>query len=321
MIVLIFYLFSFFLFLYYLQHNMKRILITGSSGLIGSHLSTFLSKQGYNISHLVRKKNSNEGSEIYWDPTEELIANTSLEGFDTVIHLAGATIASWPWNQNKKALIKNSRVQGTHFLSKSLAELRSKPPLLICASAIGYYGHRGEELLDESSPAGRGFLSQVCQEWEAAADPAKKAGIRVAQLRFGMVLNSKRGALAKMLPAFKAGLGGKIGNGKQYMSWITLEEVVRIIKYVSDTPVLNDPINVVSPNPVTNEEFTKCLGQVLSRPVHFTLPSFILKTTLGQMADELLLASTRVTPKKLIDNGFSFQHAQLEPALKSILGK
>jgi uncharacterized protein (TIGR01777 family) len=299
---------------------MKKILISGSSGLIGSNLSTFLSKQDYNICRLVRRKNSNAGSEIFWDPLDAVIENASLEGFDIVIHLAGASIASWPWNRNKKSKIKDSRVQGTYFLSKSLAALPLKPQLLICASAIGYYGHRAAEMLDEGNPAGRGFLSEVCQEWEVAAEPAKQAGIRVAQLRFGMILSSKKGALAKMLPAFKIGLGAQIGTGKQYMSWITLEDVLRIIKYVIENPSLHGPINVVAPTPVTQVEFSKCLGRVLSRPVLFTLPSFILKATLGQMAEELLLASTRVSPKKLIDSGYSFQHPELEPALRSLLG-
>lgn len=300
---------------------MKKVLISGSSGLIGSHLIPFLSEHGFGIRRLVRKKQPEKNSEIYWDPLEETIEDISKEEIDLVIHLAGESIATGRWTNQKKVLIRNSRVKSTHFLSRKLSELEIKPKLLICASAIGYYGDRGSELLNERSDPGDGFLAQVCQEWEAATKPAVEAGIRVIHLRFGIILSSEQGALAKMLPAFKAGLGGKIGNGKQYMSWITLEEVVRIIKYVSDTPGLNGPINVVSPNPVTNEEFTKCLGQVLSRPVLFTLPSFILKATLGQMADELLLASTRVTPKKLIDSGFSFQHAQLEPALRSILGK
>jgi len=298
---------------------MKKILISGSSGLIGSHLSAFLSEQGHTISRLVRQKKSNTSKEILWDPIEEVIENNYLQDFDIVIHLAGASIASWPWNRNKKAKIKNSRVQGTHFLSKKLAELHSKPQLLICASAIGYYGDRGEELLDEGSHAGEGFLCEVCQEWEAAAEPAKQAGIRVTQLRFGMVLSSKQGALAKMLPFFRCGLGAVIGSGKQYISWITLADVSRIINHIMETSEIHGPINVVAPLPVPHAEFSRCLARVLSRPVIFTLPSFILKVALGEMAEELLLASTRVIPKKLIASAYSFQYSQLEPALRSIL--
>jgi uncharacterized protein (TIGR01777 family) len=298
---------------------MKKVLISGSSGFIGSYILPYLSEQGFRISRLVRRKGLTSDSEIFWDPLEETIEDISKDEIDLVIHLAGESIATGRWTSQKKARIKNSRVKNTHFLSRTLAELEFKPKLLICASAIGYYGDRGMEILNERSDPGDGFLAQVCQEWEAATKPAAEAGIRVIHLRFGIILSSEQGALAKMLPAFKAGLGGKIGSGQQYMSWITVEEVVRVIQYVITTPGLNGPINVVSPNPVTNEEFTKCLGQVLSRPVLFTLPSIILKATLGQMAKELLLTSTRVTPKKLIDSGYTFQHARLDPALRSIL--
>jgi uncharacterized protein (TIGR01777 family) len=300
---------------------MKRILISGSRGLIGSHLSAFLSEQGYTIKRLVRQKKSNITSEIFWDPIEEVLENTYLQEFDVVIHLAGASIASWPWSRNKKTKIKNSRVQGTNFLSKRLSELPSKPQLLICASAIGYYGDRGEELLDEGSPAGRDFLSEVCQDWEAAAEPAEQAGIRVAHLRFGMILSPKQGALAKMLPAFRIGLGAVMGSGEQYISWITLTDVSRIVKHVIEKSELHGPINVVAPSPVSNAEFSKFLARVLSKPLLFTLPSFILKAALGQMGKELLLASTRVIPKKLIESGYSFEHPELGPALRSLLGR
>lgn len=298
---------------------MKKILISGSSGLIGSHLSVYLSENGYAIRRLVRQRDIKTGSKIFWDPLEKIIDPSSLDGFDVVIHLAAASIASWPWSHKKKLKIKNSRVHATHFLSKRLAKLDTKPRSLICASATGYYGDRGEEFLDEDSSAGRGFLSEVCQEWEAAVKPARQAGIRVANLRFGMVLSPENGILAKLLPVFKLGLGAVVGNGKQYLPWVSITDVSRIIKHVIEKSELQGPINVVTPSPVTQAELSKCLARVLNRPLLFTVPSFILKATMGQMAEDLLLTSIRAIPKKLIDSSYTFEHPELEPALRSLL--
>ena len=294
-----------------------KVLVSGASGLIGSALCTSLSATGYQVTRLVRSAQSAE-VEIAWHP-DTLLSSQSVSGFDAVVHLAGESIVG-PWTDEKKAAIRYSRVAGTKTLAKALAEARQRPSVFISASAIGYYGDRGQETLREDSPVGRGFLADVCREWEFATNSAADAGIRTAQTRFGVVLSAAGGALAKMLPPFRFGLGGNIGNGRQWWSWIDLQDVVGAIEHVIKSNTLHGPVNIVSPNPVTNAEFTKTLASVLSRPAVFPMPAFVARLTLGPMADELLLASQRVEPAKLIASGYAFKQPNLRQSLQAILG-
>jgi uncharacterized protein (TIGR01777 family) len=242
----------------------------------------------------------------------------SVSGFDAVIHLAGETIVG-RWTEAKKARIRDSRILGTRHLAEALSKAPQPPRVLISASAIGYYGDRGEEILLEDSRPGAGFLAEVCREWEAASQPANDAGIRTVQMRFGVVLSPRGGALSKMLPPFRMGLGGKIGSGRQWWSWIDVKDLVGAIHHVLRSDLLRGPVNVVAPKPVRNEEFTKSLAAVLSRPSIFPMPAFAARLALGQMADELLLASQHVEPAKLVATGYSFQYPGLKPALEAIL--
>ena len=241
-----------------------------------------------------------------------------MSGFDAVIHLAGESIVG-RWTEAKKRRIRESRVQGTRNLAEALAAAPQGPRLLISASAIGYYGDRGEETLHEGSPSGNGFLPEVCREWEAAAEPAATAGIRTVQVRFGLVLSPAGGALQKMLPPFRFGVGGNMGNGRQWWSWVDIDDLVGAIQHVIKNETVQGPINMAAPNPVRNAEFTKTLASVLSRPAVFPMPAFAARLVFGQMGDELLLASQRVEPAKLMDNGYLFQKPELRPALLSIL--
>jgi uncharacterized protein (TIGR01777 family) len=241
-----------------------------------------------------------------------------LEGFDVVVHLAGENIASGRWTGEKKRAIRESRVKGTSLLSESLARLSRPPSLFLSASAIGYYGDRGDELLTEKSAPGEGFLPSVCIEWENATKPAVEKGIRTVHTRFGIILDRDEGALAKMLPPFKMGIGGKIGDGKQWMSWIALDDVVNGLKFLMTDASTFGPVNFVAPNPVTNADFTKALGRVLSRPTLFPVPAFGVRFAFGEMADALLLSSQKVEPTVLQERGFSFTWPTLEPALKQI---
>ena len=298
-----------------------KILVTGSSGLIGSALVPLLTSQGQSVTRLVRSKPTPGEAGIYWDPSTKTIDTLSLEGFDAVVHLAGENIAAGRWTAKQKARIRDSRVKGTRLLAESLARLARRPAVLLCASAIGYYGDRGEEVLQESSPSGSGFLAEVCREWEAAAEPAARSGIRVVNLRMGVVLSLKGGALATMLLPFRLGVGGRIGDGKQYMSWIAIDDVVGAFSFALRSAALSGPVNVVAPNPVTNAEFTKTLGRVLGRPTVFPMPAFAARLAFGEMADALLLASARLDPAKFLATGFKFRFTELEPALRHILGK
>jgi hypothetical protein len=295
-----------------------KILITGSTGLIGSALIPVLTKEGHTLVRLVRSKPGS--NEFEWNPEAGTIDTTALTGADAVMHLAGENIAE-RWTIEKKARVKNSRVKGTRTLCEALARLTQPPEVLVCASAIGYYGHRGQEILREESAPGSGFLPEVCLEWEAATESAIQKGIRVVNLRIGMVLSPAGGALAKMLLPFQMGVGGIIGSGEQYMSWITLDDVVEIIDYALTTDTLKGPVNTVAPKAVTNKEFTKTLGRVLARPTIFPMPAFAARLAFGEMADELLLASTRVEPAKLIATGYHFRYPELEGALRHVLKK
>lgn len=301
-----------------------KILVSGSTGLVGSSLIPFLTTGGHEVKALVRPGTSRASATpgaATWDPAKGSIDESALTGIDAVVHLAGESIAQGRWTAEKKRRIRESRVGSTRLLSETLAKLPQRPSTLVCASAIGFYGDRGDEVLTEESNTGSGFLAEVCREWEAATQPAADAGIRVVNLRFGVILSGGGGALRQMLTPFKLGVGGKIASGRQYMSWVTLDDVVGAIHHALMTDSLRGPVNVVSPQPVTNAEFTKTLGRVLGRPTIFPMPGFAARLALGEMADELLLSSQRVQPGKLRASGYNFRHTELETGLRHVLGK
>ena len=294
----------------------KNILMTGSSGLIGTALLKYLTKEGYSVSLLKRSKVL-EANEFFWDPSRGEIDNLALKGIDVVVHLAGEPIAQ-RWSSSAKKRIVNSRVNGTRLLAETIAQSQAHPSL-ICASGTNYYGDQPEGVVDESSPPGLGFLAEVCRQWESAANPAIEAGVRVVFMRTGIVLSSHGGALAKMLPFFKAGLGGRIGDGQQLMSWISLSDLVKAYIFVLEDDAASGALNAVAPEPVTNSMFTKTLGKVLGRPTVFPLPASLVKMIFGEMGKETVLSNLGVLPKSLIDLGFEWQHAELETALKQTL--
>lgn len=298
-----------------------NIMVTGSTGLVGSALIPHLARGGHSVPRLVRSKKRLAQDEVGWDPATGAIDTAGLEGLDAVVHLAGESIASGRWTSDKKAKIRDSRVNGTRLLAETLSRLAKPPKVLVSVSAIGYYGDRGEETLVEESGPGIGFLAGVCRAWEAAAEPAAQSGIRVVHPRIGVVLSPVGGALRMMLPPFKMGIGGKIGSGEQYMSWISLDELIGVIQHVLTVETLAGAVNAVAPRPVTNLEFTKSLGRVLSRPTMMPLPAFAARLALGEMAEELLLASARVEPARLLASGYKFRHPELEGALRHLLGK
>jgi len=294
-----------------------NVIVSGATGLIGSAVVSSLRGQGHGVEPLVRTKPT---ASVYWDPYAGEIAADKLEGHDAVVHLAGETIAG-RWTAEKKRRIRESRLEGTKLLSDAIARLAKPPAVFLCASAIGYYGNRGDEILREDSVPGADFLANLCREWEAATKPAADKGVRVVNLRFGVVLSAKGGALAKMLPPFRVGLGGIIGNGRQYWSWIALDDVVAAIEFALTNEKLTGPVNVVAPNPVTNRQFTKTLGRVLDTPAIFPMPAFAARLAFGEMADALLLASQRVEPAKLKAAGFQWRFPELEAALRHAPGK
>jgi uncharacterized protein (TIGR01777 family) len=297
-----------------------RILVTGSSGLIGSALVPFLTSQGHQVVRLVRPGKASGEDVAVWDPDAGKLDAHALEQLDAVVHLAGENIAAGRWTESVKKRIRESRVRGTALLSETLASLAAPPRVMIAASAVGYYGSRGDEVLTEESLPGSGFLAEVAKEWEGATGPARRKGIRVVNLRTGMVLSGKGGALKAMLPAFKTGAGGKLGDGKQYISWIAIDDLVRAIAHAIVTESLNGPANAVSPNPVQNAEWTEILGKVLGRPTLLAMPAPLVRLIFGEMADALLLASQRVEPRRLLASGFTFEFPDLEPALRHVLG-
>ncbi|MBP2678211.1 MAG: uncharacterized protein H6Q82_1276 [Deltaproteobacteria bacterium] len=299
-----------------------RVAITGSTGLVGSEAVASLSAAGHEVVRLVRRDPAPGEKAVRWDPERREVDAAGLEGLDAAVHLAGENIASGRWNAARKAAIRDSRVNGTRLLCETLAGLARPPKTLVCASAVGYYGDRGEESLTEGIPHGTGFLAEVCREWEEASAPAARKGIRVVTLRIGMVLSPKGGALARMLPLFRAGLGGVIGGGRQYVSWVALDDLPDILLHALRRGDLSGPVNAVAPRPVTNREFTEALGKALSRPTPLPVPAFALRLAVGrEMADGLLLASARALPRRLGETGYRFLFPELGGALRHLLGK
>ena len=298
-----------------------KILVSGSHGLVGKALIRSLTDDSHEVVRLVRRERIFGDPEVEWHPNQGRIDAQHLEGFDAVVHLAGENIASGRWTGEKKRAIRESRVKGTTLLSESLARLSRPPSVFLSASAIGYYGDRGDEPVTEESMPGEGFLADVCVEWEKATQRAAEKGIRTVCTRFGIILDAKEGALAKLLFPFRMGIGGRIGDGKQWMSWIALDDVVNGLKFLIEDKATRGPVNFVAPNPVTNAEFKKTLGQVLSRPTLFPVPAFAARLAFGEMADALLLASQKVEPNVLEERGFPFYWPTLEPALRHLLGR
>ena len=293
----------------------SRILVSGVSGPIGAALLPSFDTLGYTVKRLVRGPATTDG-QIHWDPTHP-ISPDAVSGFDAVIHLAGESIVG-RWTAAKKRAIHDSRVLGTSNLAAALAKANNKPLVFICSSAVGYYGDRLDEVLNEQSAPGKGFLPDVCREWEAATRPAVVAGIRTVQMRTGVVLSPKGGALGKMLTPFKMGVGGRIGNGRQWMSWIAVGDMVGAIHQILKTDLIQGPVNMVAPKPVTNTEFTRTLANVLSRPAIFPVPAFAVKLAFGEMGETVLLGSQRVEPGQLITSGYPFRFPTLLSALKSL---
>ncbi len=295
-----------------------QIAVTGSTGLIGTALVKSLEAKGHQVRPMVRGTVHDHDREIHWHPISRAIEASKLDGIDAVVHLGGKNVAC-RWTDEVKKQIRDSRVESTRLLAETLSGLTHKPAVLVTASAIGYYGDTGTDEVCEEGPTGTDFLARVCQQWEVANKPAWKAGIRVVEPRIGVVLSDRGGALKKMLRPFKFGAGGVIGNGHQYMSWIALDDVVGAIETAIENDQLHGAVNAVAPHPVTNREFTKTLGRVLGRPTLFPIPAFAARLAFGEMADALLLASTRVVPHRLQQAGYPFAYPELEPALRHLL--
>ena len=295
-----------------------RILVSGASGLIGRALMASFRGDGLSPIRLVRSQ-ADGRSAILWDPGSRRFDTSAANGADVVVHLAGENIASGRWTAKRRRAIRESREVGTRLICEGLATMDPRPSVLVSASATGFYGSRGDEELDEQSSSGSGFLAEVCRTWEAATEPAARAGIRVVNLRFGVVLDKGGGALAKMLPIFRLGLGGRVGDGAQWMSWVTLEDCVRAIRHAVDQPI-SGAVNAVAPVPVRNRDFATALGRHLGRPTLFPAPAVALRLALGQMADETLLASSRVIPQRLTDAGFAFRSPTIDEGLRAALG-
>lgn len=295
-----------------------RVVVTGSNGLIGTALCQALGANGDSVVRLVRGTGDRGSSS--WNLDTCRIDDSAIEGSDAVVHLAGAGIADHKWTPEHKQAVLDSRVVGTTLIAETIAKLDRRPSVWVSGSAIGFYGDRGDDTLDESAKAGTGFLADVVQRWEASTAAAETTGVRVAHIRTGIVLSTKGGALKKQLTPFKLGAGGRFGSGRQYQSWIALDDEVRAIEHILRTSALSGPVNVTAPQPVTNAQFTKALGAALHRPTLLPTPLFAVKAMFGaEMVEEMLLASARVTPRKLLDSGFRFNHTDLAGALRSIL--
>jgi len=293
-----------------------KILISGASGLIGSALVPYLESQGHTAVRLVRDR-SKQG--VFWDPPAGIIELPPDVDIEAVINLSGENIAEGRWTKRRKESILSSRIDTTSLLARTVAEQNPGPKAFISASGIGLYGNSGDVIINEDSPKGDGFLAGVSRDWEACALPAQQAGIRVVYLRISPVLSSEGGMLRRLLPLFRFGMGAAMGSGNQYISWIAIDDFVAAIEHILRTESLSGPVNMCSPNPVTNREFTKALNRVLKRPTLLRIPAFVLKAAFGEMADEELLYSTRAVPQKLTDSGFEFEHPQIEEALRHLL--
>lgn len=304
---------------------MKKIAVGGSSGLVGQALCSALKKEGHQVFTLVRPETDVPGGSgfetISWEPGAGQLEPNALEGLDAVVHLGGANIADGRWTDSRKALIRESRVASTKLLSETMAECERPPSCFVCASAVGFYGDCGDAEVAEDHPMGEGFLAEVAQDWEAACLAAKDAGIRVVHARLAMVLAKDGGALAKLLPPFKLGVGGTLGDGGQYMGWVTLEDAIRALTFCIITGNLAGPVNICAPDPVTNKAFTKALGHQLGRPTILPMPKPAVRLLMGEMADEMLFASCRAIPAVLLREGFEFTHPSLEKAFASLLGR
>jgi hypothetical protein len=304
-----------------------RILVSGSTGFLGTSLIETLEREGHAIVRLVRPETSQSrpaggsGQTLAWDPVAGAFDAASAEGADALVHLAGASIAGGRWNASRKKLLRTSRIAATRHLIGALAQLQRPPRVIVAASAIGYYGSRGDETLTETSAPGNDFLAGLCREWEAETARGAEFGARVVSLRFGIILAAHGGALPRMLTPFKLGVGGRLGTGRQWMSWVTLEETIRVIQFALADAGLAGAVNVVAPNPVRNSEFTKILAKTLHRPALFPAPAFALRLGLGEMADALLLASQKVKPSKLVNAGYQFLQPELANALRDVLWK
>ena len=294
----------------------RRAVVSGASGLVGSRLVEHLRGSGYRVSRLVR--GGGQPGDVAWDPAGQRIDEAGLEGVDAVVHLAGESIAAGRWTNARKARIRDSRVTGTRLLVDALGRLRKPPRVLLSASAVGYYGDRGDDWLEETAGPGMGFLAEVCRDWEAAAERASAHGIRVVRYRMGLVLASEGGALGRMLPVFRSGLGGTLGTGRHYQSFITRHDLERAMLHGLETDAVSGAVNAVSPYPVTNREFTRVLARVLRRPAVLPVPAFALRVGLGELAGELL-SSQRARPSVLERAGFEFEHSELELALRAVL--
>jgi uncharacterized protein (TIGR01777 family) len=295
-----------------------KVLVSGSRGFIGSALIRLLASERHCVVRLVRSAPRPEDGEVGWNPRRGEIDPNKLEDLDAVVHLAGENLANNRWTADQKARIRDSRIKGTKVLCAALARLSRPPKVLVCASAIGYYGDRSDEILQETSAAGTGFLAKLCRDWEQATRAAEEIGIRVVHARTGMVLGLEGGPLVKLLMPFKLGLGGKLGCGRQYISWIALEDEVRALHHALVTQSLKGAVNLVSPNPVTNAEFTRILARVLRRPTLLPLPAIVARMALGEMAS-IALASARVQPLRLLVANFKFRHADLKSTLRHLL--
>jgi uncharacterized protein len=298
-----------------------RVLISGGTGLVGTALTQSLRADGATVHHLVRTQGDTEAGDVKWNPTSAIVDMAAMEGFDAVVHLSGAGIAKGRWTSARKQVLRNSRVDTTRVLVDALARLTRKPSVFVCASAVGYYGSRGDEVLTESSGNGNDFLGLLCRAWEAEATRASLNGIRTVIARFGVVLSPHGGALPAMAAPFRYGLGGRLGSGKQWMSWIALEDVVGMFKTAISETSWAGPFNLVSPSPIRNADFTRVLASVLHRPAFFAAPRIALRIALGEMADALLLASQRAEPAKLLAAGYRFRQEILEAVLFDVLGQ
>jgi uncharacterized protein len=296
-----------------------KIIISGASGLVGTALTKDLRTEGHTVLHLVRNTSEVSSEQIRWDPLSAQVDVSALEGADVVVHLSGASISDGRWTPARKEILRSSRLDSTRVLVDSLARLRQKPRVFVCASAVGYYGNRGDEILTESSAPGNDFLSLLARDWEAEAIRAAQSGMRTVILRFGVILSPHGGALPQMIRPFRFGAGGPFGSGRQWMSWIALDDVLSIIRSSISNSEMSGAVNVVAPNPVRNSDFAHIVGRILHRPSLLPAPPFMLRLALGEMADALLLASQRTLPERLLQSGQPFKFPEIEPALQTML--